>query len=124
LVLLIACANVASLQLARSAARQREIGLRLSLGASRLRLIRQLLTESTLLGVLAGAVALLITWWVMRILVVEISAALPIEWGSLAVHVERTFMCSFMYFLSRFWRAFCLDWPRRSNRRDQAFRLH
>jgi hypothetical protein len=88
LVLLIACANVASLQLARSAARQREIGLRLSLGASRLRLIRQLLTESTLLGVLAGAVALLITWWVMRILVVEISAALPIEWGSLAVHVE------------------------------------
>jgi predicted permease len=88
LVLLIACANVASLQLGRSAARQREIGVRLSLGASRFRLIRQLLTESTLLGLLAGAVALLISWWVMRVLVVEVSAALPIEWGSLAVHVE------------------------------------
>jgi len=88
LVLLISCANVAGLQLARSAARQREIGVRLSLGASRLRLIRQLFTESSLLGVLAGAFALVITWWVLRMLVVQISAALPMEWGSLALHVE------------------------------------
>ncbi|HXE12094.1 MAG TPA: ABC transporter permease [Bryobacteraceae bacterium] len=88
LVLLIACANVASMQLARSAARQREIGVRLSLGASRGRLIRQLLTESALLGLLAGIVALIATWWSLRILLVEISAALPIEWGSLALHLE------------------------------------
>lgn len=87
MVLLIACANLASLQLARSAARQSEIGIRLSLGASRGRLIRQLLTESALLGLLAGIVSLFLTWWVLRLLIVEISATLPAEWGAFALHV-------------------------------------
>jgi len=87
MVLAVACANVGSLQLARARSRQSELGIRLSLGASRLRVIRQLLTESVLLGLLAGAAALLFTWGFTQALANKIAEMMPPEQGTIIFHV-------------------------------------
>ncbi len=100
-VLVIACANAANLQLARASSRQAELAMRLSLGASRGRLLRQLLTESALLALIAGGLGFLLSWALLQAVVAAATDAFPEEYGTFIFHITPDLsVFAFVFFLS------------------------
>ncbi|HEX7314710.1 MAG TPA: ABC transporter permease [Pyrinomonadaceae bacterium] len=117
LVLLIACANVANLLLGRAVARQKELGLRLALGASRLRLVRQLLTESVLLASVGGALGVVFALWIKDGLLAvsdwggrDLVALEPrLDWRVLAFTSALALLTGIVFGLAPAWRVTKVD---------------
>ena len=102
-VLLIACANIANLLLARATARQKEMAVRAAMGASRWRIARQLLTESILLSVIGGTAALLLAHWGIRLILYISPDAIPrwreigVNWQVLAFTLGLSFLTGILF---------------------------
>lgn len=111
LLLLIACANVASLIMARANSRQREVSIRLALGAERLQLLRQFLTESLLIALLGGLAGLLAAAWTVKALVVSIPWTVPstvrigLDARVLAFTLLMAVATSIVFALTSYWQA-------------------
>jgi predicted permease len=105
LVLLIVCANVANLLLSRATARQKELSVRLSLGATRRRLIRQMLTESLLLSGIGGALGIGFGYWGKALLPAFVSQSAPLDWRVLGFVLIVTMLTGLLFGIAPAFRA-------------------
>jgi predicted permease len=107
LIMTIACMNLANMLLSRAAARRRELAIRIAVGASRFRLIRQMLSEGVLLALLAGTAGLSLAWWFMRLtaqmklpLAVPVEFSYSLDWGALAFTFGLAIVCGIGFSLA------------------------